>query len=190
MTVPETSGPATLSGPGRLVLLLLDAAGSAPIPGRTHLQKEAFVVSRAVPALADDLGFEPYLMGPHSSVLADEAEQLELSELVTAANGPLVLTAAGKAYAAQIERRLPEHDWLRVTELKSLLNDMTRDELLAFVYFGLVEEPLEEESEEYERLVPIRGRLARSLLKKGKVSPSRAAEIAGVALEQFLIARP
>ena len=189
MSATGASEDASLTGPGKLVLLLLDASGSAPIPGRTHLQKEAYVVSRALPALATDLGFEPYLMGPHSSVLADEAEQLELSELVSAASGPIALTPSGKACAVRLERQIAKAAWSKIDELKALMNDMSRDELLAFVYFGLADQPLEDESDEYSRLLPIRDRLARSLFRKGKVSAGRAAEIAGVPLERFMASR-
>lgn len=176
-----------LSGPGKLILLLLHSQSDAPLPGRTHLQKEAFVISHALPGLSQDLGFEPHLMGPYSSALADEAEQLELSELVVEDGGSLRITERGRSLASSLERETGRTVLAKIAELKALMNDMTRDELLAFVYFGLADEPLEPESEEYTRVSALRQRLARSLLRKGKVSMSRAAEIAGVPLERFLM---
>ena len=75
----------------------------------------------------------------------------------------------------------------QIAEFKELLNDLTYDELLAFVYFS--HPSLEEiigESSWYEEFLPIRERLAISLYEKDKVSAQKAAQIAGEYLGDFL----
>jgi len=50
-------------------LLLAEADNRNPIRGKLWLQKEMFLVSRAVPELASELGYEPSLKGPMSEAL-------------------------------------------------------------------------------------------------------------------------
>ena len=63
---------------------------------------------------------------------------------------------------------------------------MSKDELLAFVYFAYpTQKDLEVESIEYKNLLQKRKRLAISMYKKDKISAQKAAEIAGESFEDF-----
>lgn len=98
----------------------------------------------------------------------------------------LALTQRGREAARIVAAGTPPDRSEKIEEFKALLNDLTRDELLGFVYFGFAGSGVEQESAEYRRLLPIRGKLARTLYFKGRVSAERAAEIAGESLENFL----
>ena len=75
----------------------------------------------------------------------------------------------------------------KIKEFKGFLNDLTKDELLAFTYFSYPSQnELEKESIEYKDLIPKRKRLAISMYQKGKISAQKAAQIAGEHLEDFL----
>ena len=138
--------------------------------------------------LATHLAFEPHLMGPHSDVLEGETEQLELSGLVDSAQGLYSLTPLGEEVAKNVAKTVPIQEIELVEQTKELLNDLHRDELLALVYFGMVPPEYKDESEEYERIRRNRIPLALRLLKKEKISAGKAAEIAGVSVDE-LIAR-
>lgn len=169
------------------LLALLASDRGAPIPGKLHLQKEMYLLQRAVPTLGEQLDFEPYFLGPHSLMVEDEADELERSGYLTYKAGiGYSLAARGAQLVPKVLQSLPKRHAERVEEFKHLLNDLTNDELLAFIYFGYPSSEVERESAEYRSLLPRREELARSLFNKKKVSAERAAEIAGVSLEDFI----
>ncbi len=170
----------------RLILLLLRAKGATPIPGPLFLQKETYALRALDPELKQDLGFEPHLLGPFSDALEAETEQLELSGLVVSDRGYLRLTNDGVRSAREVAEKSPAGLVQAVEETKALLNDLSKDELLALVYFGTEGEGFEKESIEYRRVQRERHRLAQALLKKEKVSISKAAEIAGVGVDELI----
>ncbi len=170
----------------RLILLLLRAGRGTPVPGPLFLQKEAYALRTADPELKQDLGFEPHLLGPFSDALAAETEQLELSRLIASDAGYYHLTSEGLRQANVVAKESAPDLLESVEQTKELLNDLRRDELLALVYFGTHGEGFEEESVEYQRVKRDRQRLAWSLLKKDKISVSRAAEIAGVGVDEII----
>ena len=171
----------------RFILLLLRANRFKPIPGALWLQKEMFLLQNVFPHLAEETDFEPYLMGPHSEIVADEAEELERSKLVRTEGGRIALTAEGKEIADMLASKTNEKESHKIGEFKEFLNDLSKEELLAFVYFSHpFPKELAKESVEYKDLMPKRKKLALSLYAKGKLSAQKAAQIAGVDLEDFL----
>jgi uncharacterized protein YwgA len=168
------------------ILALLQANGGSRLPGKIYLQKEMYLLQRAFPELGSELDFEPYFLGPHSSILEDEADQLARSGLIRVAEGDVSLTDRGKRAAIDAERKLPKGRLERIGEFKSLLNDLSNDELLSFIYFGYPDSEVARESAEYQRLSSTRQRTARSLYRRGKISAERAAELAGDTLEDFI----
>ena len=170
----------------RFILLLLGAKDSESVPGHLYLQKEIYLLQNLFPNLASETDYEPYLMGQYSEVVANELEELESSGLVKSASGLLVLTEDGSAVLEELKKTSSEGEIRKVEEFKHLLNDMTRDELLAFVYFSdPSQDKLEEESTEYNDLVQNRKQLAISMYKKDKISAQKAAEISGEDFEDF-----
>lgn len=170
----------------RVILLLLRAGRGTPVPGPLFLQKEAFALRSADSQLNQDLAFEPHMLGPFSDALAAETEQLELSGLVVSDRGYYRLTDEGSRLAEEISGGTAASVLRSVEETKALLNDLTKDELLAIIYFGTPDEDFEEESVEFRRVKRERRRLAQSLLRRDKVSVSKAAEIAGVGVDEII----
>lgn len=177
---------AQLNEVDRFLLLLLGAKNSEPVPGPIHLQKEMFLLQNMFPNLAEETDFEPYFLGPHSEIVQDEAEQLKMSGLIKAEPGNIKLTPDGKAAFDVLIKKSEKAEVQKIEEFKEFLNDLSKDELLAFIYFGYPITDLAKESIEYKVLLPKRKRLAISLYKKDKISAQKASQIAGEDLEEFL----
>jgi len=96
---------AQLNEVDRFILLLLGAKNSEPIPGPIHLQKEMYLLQNVFPKLAEETGFEHYFLGPESEIVADEAEQLDLSGLIEARPGQLELTSEGKKIFENLHKK-------------------------------------------------------------------------------------
>lgn len=177
------------SGVDRFILLLLGAKGCEAVPGPVHLQKGMYLLSRVFPELAEEAGFGPYPQDPCSDVVSGQTDALTASGLVKSAPEGYALTARGREAHRIMKRRSSADEAETAEDFKDFFNDLTRDELLAFVYFSDPREgDLGRESGEYKRLVPRRKRLALSMYRKDKVSVQKAAQISGECLEDFLAA--
>lgn len=175
-----------LNNVDKFILLLLDAKNAEPVPGPLHLQKEMYLLQNLFPKLAAETDYEPYMLGPHSEMVDDEVEELASSGLIRTMPGQFELTRDGESIVSILKERTNKKEIEKINEFKDLLNDMSRDELLAFVYFTYPDKKdLEEESIEYENLLQKRKRLAISMYKKDKISAQKAAEIAGESFEDF-----
>ena len=171
----------------KFILLLLRAKDAQPLPGGLWLQKEMFLLQNLFSDLHDETDFEPYFLGPYSETVADEAEELAKSELIQQDGQKIALTSKGKFLADAIAKDMPTTTNEKVEEFKDFLNDLSKDELLAFTYFGAASEvEYAKESIEYKSLLPKRKMLALQLLKKEKVSAQKAAQIAGISLDDFI----
>jgi uncharacterized protein YwgA len=168
------------------ILALLGANNRAPLPGKLYLQKEMYLIQRAFEDLQSELDYEPYFLGPHSATVEDEADQLSRSSIIESTDAAIRLTPRGQQLAERAKKELGPERIHKIEEFKRLLNDLSNDELLAFIYFGFPGSEVEKESAEYRKLLGRRAGLAKSLLKKGKITVERASEIAGVPLEEFL----
>lgn len=172
----------------KFIILLAGAKESKPIPGPLHLQKEMYLLQNLFPDLATETDYEPYFMGRHSEVVEEELKELQLSGLIRSVNGPISLTSDGAMVLAKLKEKSDEKEIKKAEEFKDLLNDMTKDELLAFVYSSDPDQnELEKESIEYKRVVQNRKRLAISMYKKDKISAQKAADIAGERFEDFFV---
>ncbi len=170
----------------RFILLLAGANDQKSIPGPLWLQKEMYVLQNMYPELEDDTDFEPYFLGPHSDIVEDEAEELKNSNLITIEKGQIKLTNDGKK-VFQLLKKKYEPKIEKISEFKEMLNDLPKNELLAFIYFSYPSpEELEKESIEYQHLLPKRKQLAISLFLKDKISAQKAAQIAGVNFQDFV----
>ena len=177
---------AQLNEVDRFIILLVGAKKSESIPGPLHLQKEMYLLQRMFPNLATETDYEPYFMGPHSEVVADELGELKSSGLIRNTSGSINLTSDGNAVSKILRERSNKKEIEKIEEFKELLNDMTKDELLAFTYLSdPAQDALEEESTEYKDIVRNRKQLAISMYRKGKISAQKAAEISGESFENF-----
>ncbi len=170
------------------IILLLAASGNKPIKGALWLQKELYLIQKAFPQLAEDTGFEPHMFGPYSEIIADEVEQLKESNLMELRNEQPVLTENGKKIASVLAEKANKKIIEKINEFKEFMNDMSADELLAYTYFTHEKpEELEKESIPYKRLLGKRKQLALSLYFNEKISAQKAAQVAGLDLEDFLV---
>lgn len=179
---------AQLNEVDRFIMLLVGAKESESIPGPLHLQKEIYLLQKLFPNLATETGYESYFMGPHSEVVADEMDELESSGLIRSTSSSINLTSDGNVVSMILRKRSSKKEIEKVEEFKELLNDMTKNELLAFTYLSdPAQEGFEDESTEYKDIVRNREQLAISMYRKGKISAQKAAEIAGESFENFFI---
>jgi len=164
-------------------LLLAHAGGGGPIRGRLWLQKEMFLLSRAIPELESELSYEASLKGPMSETLEWDVDQLVSVDLLHHEGSSYVLTKSGDVCAKVASREMEPVALKAVDDVKQLLNDLSKDELLAFVYFLYPD--MISESEELQDLLPKREALAVRLFEKGKVGLEKGAKVAGVDVPKF-----
>lgn len=164
-------------------LLLAMAASGKPVRGKLWFQKEMFLLAKSRPDLSEELAYEPSLMGPLSDALDWNLDQLEAVGLMERRDSTFRLTDEGEEYARLASRNLEPSKIQSVEEIKVLLNDLSKDELLAFIYFLYPEMTVE--SEELQGLLPRRKELAASLYAKGKVGLERGAAIAGLDVQGY-----
>lgn len=167
----------------KYILLLLSANNFEPIKGKLWFQKELFVLSKNIKNLSDDADFEEDLIGPYSEIVDEGLNQLEKIKVVEEENDKLKLTNFGKEVAKEIEKIATIEEREMIFELKKLLNDLTKDELLGFIYFTF---GMTKESIEIDRIKSKRKDIALSLYMRNKISIGKASEIAGMSLEDFI----
>lgn len=171
-----------LSVTQKIAILLLGANLFEPIRGKLWFQKELFLVAINIPHLEEETDFEEDLLGPYSETADDELEQLQIEGIVD--KRKLRLTPFGRKLAKLLELKASKNLLQLVSDIKSILNNLTKDELLGFIYFSYPE--MRTESVEFERIKENRRPIAISLYEKGKVSLGKAAEIAGLSQEEFI----
>jgi predicted HTH domain antitoxin len=153
-----------------------------PLPSNLFLQKEAFVLSKKMKGLEAE--YEPFRLGPFSEALDDTLEQLRASHFVSPED-PIHLTAQGLALARDCWEKASSDLRKLVLDTKKLFNNMTKDELLAYIYFTYPE--WTENSDIREQVEGKRIDAAVSLFSKGKVSLGKAAAIAGHTVQTFMV---
>lgn len=167
-----------------LILLLLDSDDARPVKGKTWLQKEMFLILKNTKKeIAEEAQFEPHHYGPYSEVIESELVNMKLLGLVEE-DKQIKITMKGREVARELERYVRKEFLEIIEDVKKELNDLSEDELLAYIYFTFPE--MTTESRALERIMKKRKNLAVSLYRKGKVSLSKAAKIAGMSLSEFI----
>ena len=176
-----------LNNVDKFILLLLNAKNQESIPGPIHLQKEMYLLQKIFPELANETDYEPYFLGPYSEIVSDQTEQLASEGMVSEKHGKIELTSEGINVTDIIKKQIDKKEIQKIEEFKEFLNDLTKNELLAFTYFSYPSQnELEKESVEYKNLLSQRRKLAMSMYRKDKISAQKASQIAGEYLEDFL----
>ena len=170
----------------KFILLLLAAKNYESIPSSLHLQKEMYLLQNLFAELADETDYEPYFIGPYSEIVDNEIDELVSSNLINRRSGRLELTSESKQILHKFAKEPINEKMNKIEEFKVLLNDLTNNELLAFIYFSYPSDDLAKESIEYKDLLPKRKNLAMSMYNKNKISVQKAAQIAGEDLEDFI----
>ena len=171
----------------RYLFLLLRAPGSdgrhgEPVKGNLWLQKELYLVSRNVKQLSDE--FEAYRLGPFSEAVEEYESQLRVSQFIDVTSAGIKLTSKGQKIAEEVWIQASKDEQELVSQFKSLLNDLSRDELLVLVYSTFEESTIN--SDIRAEIEAKRKDVAVSLFRKRKVSLERAAKIAQMSLTQFM----
>lgn len=168
-----------------LILLLLDANNEKPVKGKTWLQKEMFLLvhNTGKEEIIHGAQFEPHHYGPYSETIDAELDALRMMGLIEV-NKLISLRPEGKRLASKLKKVVSNEFLEIVEEIKENLNDLSEDELLAYIYFTFPN--MTTESRVLERIKHKRERLAVSLYRKGKVSLSKAAQIAGMSVGEFI----
>ena len=95
-----------------------------------------------------------------------------------------ILTKLGKEIALDIKKSLPTNENDLVEEVKEFLNDMSKDELLLFIYISYPN--MTDDAVEFKKILPRRKDIAIGLYRKDKVSVGKAAELAGISVSEMV----
>ena len=168
----------------RLVVLLAASNGCEPIRGRTKLQKMVFMLTHRRGWEDGPCGYVVGDCGPHSDIVEEEAGRLEEAGILCADGDTISVTQLGREVAGRIADEEDRRTLARIDEYKDVFNDLTTDELLAYVYSAYP--GMATGSAAYDRIMPDRERHVMSMLKKGKITSGRASELLGLTLEDVL----
>ncbi|OPY26819.1 MAG: hypothetical protein A4E28_02292 [Methanocella sp. PtaU1.Bin125] len=167
----------------KYILLLLSSDNNEMIKGKTKLMKELFFIAQNIPVLEEEADFEADNYGPSSDVVVSDLEKLDVLRLIDGRNDNYVLTELGKKIAQKILSTADKKELDVIADMKKLFKDLSYDEALGLVYFSYPE--MTEKSLVKNDIEKKREKIALSLLKKGKVSIGKAAEIAGMSMSSF-----
>jgi len=165
----------------KYLFLLLHAEGK-PIRGDLWLQKEMFLIFRNIPSAKEE--FEAYYLGPFSELVDEYVSQLSVSEYIKRDPQGLKLTEKGERIASALWEKEKDEVKQMIKDVKEFLGDMSRDELLVFIYSTF--EEFAEESEVRDEIEQKRLKVSIDLFKKNKISLKRAAAIANVPLNEYI----
>lgn len=168
----------------KYAILLLGFNNYQPVRGKTWYQKELFLISNNVEKLKEDASFEPDFMGPYSENANEALERLSVYGIVNIKITPIRLTDFGKTVFELINKRTDEKQKEVISDFKELLNDLEYVELLGFIYISYPE--FIDESIVKDEVFPRRKEIALKLYFKNKISLSKASELAGMPIEDFI----
>ncbi|MCW4016715.1 MAG: UPF0175 family protein [Candidatus Bathyarchaeota archaeon] len=152
-----------------------------PIKGKLWYQKELFLISKILPDLAEEAEFESDFMGPYSELADEQTDRLRIEKIVDPKQKQL--TKYGKKIAKKLEIEFTSK-MNSISEMKLFLNDLTKDELLGFIYYSYPD--MRDDSLEFKRIETKRQEVAVNLFKKKKISLGKAAEISGLYQEDVI----
>jgi len=166
-----------------LIILILHADNETPIKGMTWLQKIVFILNRNIDEIKAI--FDGYYIGPYSEQVELIVNQFRSSEYLDIDKKKRIcLTQKGRELASRIIPNISEERLCLIEQVKQFMNDMTKNELIAFIYSSF--EEYTHKSDVLDVFFRTRERASFSLYKKGKVSIGKAAEIAGLNLSDFI----
>lgn len=168
-----------------LVIRLLGASEKEPVPRRLWLQKELFQIAKNMPKVEDYLDFQAHYQGPFSETVEAIEERLDTKGLITrdSSSGEIKLTERGEMVDEELQENIPEEVQHLIDDIKEFMNDLTKEELLTYIYYSYPE--MTKQSVEKEDLDAKREEVAEQLYNKDKISLEKAAELSGMSLRDF-----
>jgi uncharacterized protein YwgA len=166
------------------ILQLLHAGNNTPLKGEVVFQKEMFLIADYIEKIRELAKFIPHTFGPYSDAAENGMRNLKSLGLVEEKYHEYQITPQGVAALSKAKSAFTEEQVEAVQDYKEFLNDLSRDEILLFVYVSYPD--FVEKSAVYERVIRKRIPTAISLYKKEKVSLEKAAFLAGLPVEKFL----
>ena len=170
----------------KIVLYSIGALGSRPLKSKVKIQKLLYLFSTIFPDFGELLEYEPHLLGPYSEIVDNVLEDLLTLELVQKKGNSYTLTSTGQDIFNSI---IPKKEMTEVMDdFKEFLHDLPDTEVLTFIYAFYPD--YMSESAKWDELKPKRIKVAISLLKKEKISFSKASELAQmnpVDFERYMI---
>ena len=158
----------------KFIVLLADI-NDEPIHGQLKLQKIMFLVSEIVEKVKEQSKYEVSDYGPYSEIVEKELHYLEQIGVLTSKGAGITVTKEGKEIAKEIMDKVEMNIIGALSEYKKFLNNLSSDELLAYVYSAYPD--MIEGSVEYEKLKPNMEYHILSLVKKQKLNAHRVSEL-------------
>jgi predicted HTH domain antitoxin len=168
--------------PAKKYLLFLLESENEPINTKTKLMKELFFVAQNVPSLKEKSDFEADNYGPNSDYISNVLDELIMLDLINLKGKQYTITPKGQELLEKVDE-ISEKELSMLRYMKRLFSGINTDETLALVYYTYPETTVE--SLVKDKIENKREKLALSLLKKGKISNSKAAEMSGIPLRKF-----
>ena len=168
----------------RLVVLLAAANGGEPIRGSTKLQKIVFMLTERKGWEDGPCGYDADDCGPYSDIVDEEAGHLEDVGILCGGGGDISVTRLGREVAGRIAAGEDRRTLDMIDRYKEIFNDLTADELLAYVYSAYPD--MATGSPAYARIASRMERHVMSMLKKEKITSERASELLGRPLVDVL----
>jgi uncharacterized protein YwgA len=165
----------------KIILYCIGALGE-PIKNQVKIQKTIFLSSKSLPEIfEDEYTFQKHKKGPYSEKIDEDISVIRSEGYISGSD--FNLSNRGRKVYNAIELSIRDPLKSVIQDSKKFVVGLTDDELLTFIYTLFPE--YTEDSEVWENLKSNRVKNAVSMLKKGKITASRAAEIAGMNYYDF-----
>ena len=167
----------------RCILLLAGAEDNAIRSGAT-LQKLLYTVAKETGDGDMAAGFEASEYGPHSEQASCELDRLSREGLVSQARGEIAATPAGREAARGAIGGLGEHAEAAIAGHGPFLNSLTDEQLL--LYTRLLYPDMFAGRGACADLVRRAEEIVMGMVRDGKISSGRAAEVLGIPFHDIL----
>jgi predicted HTH domain antitoxin len=168
-----------------LILALFNANNASPIRDELFLQKEMFLVVNFIKEMMPSADFIPHIFGAYSEPVEISSKNLMAVNLIEKTPKGYQITNLGKEIFEKTSQKIPVEKKEAVEDFKEFLNDLSRDELLVFIYVSYPN-MAKPESSIYEETMQKRIPASVSMYKDGKISLEKAAFLSGLPIERFI----
>lgn len=159
------------------VMIYTLGVSEKPLNKMVQIQKLLFLTSKSLPEiLGEHFDFQKHKKGPYAEAIEENMKIFSSSGLIEGMG--FGLSKRGYGLYNIVESKVKEPLKSTIADYKNFISELSEDELLTFIYVRFPEH--QKNSEEWKRLEADRVSRALSMLKKGVISASLAAEIANM----------